>query len=228
MAGGTVAFTTITGTPGLATGTGLKTSGTGVTCLYTPGTTTCDSDNVVTILGEGTFTLNPTTGVVTYVSLANATSGTKTAITYRVTDIVGQTDTATLTPVVPPRPTATADTSTGNWDVNQTISPLTNDSPGDVSAPLVASTLQLCGISPLETAPNCTKTSLTVAGEGTYTVNVNGAVTFDPLLTFSGTATPVNYQVSDSLGQVANSTITPTVGAAPVPVALSLRLGFGA
>jgi CshA-type fibril repeat protein len=222
LAGGTVAFTTITGTSGLATGTGLKTSGTGVTCLYTPGTTTCDSDNVVTISGEGTFTLNPTTGVVTYVSLANATSGTKTAITYRVTDIVGQTDTATLTPVVPPRPTATADTSTGNWDVNQTISPLTNDGPGDASAPLVASTLKLCGISPVETAPNCTKTSLTVVGEGTYTVNANGTVTFDPDLTFTNrTATPVGYQVSDSLGQVANSTITPTVGAAPVPVAVN-------
>ena len=222
LAGGSVAFTTITGTSGLATGTGLKTSGTGVTCLYTPGTTTCDSDNVVTISGEGTFTLNPTTGVVTYVALANATSGTKTAITYRVTDIVGQTDTATLTPVVPPRPTATADTSTGNWDVNQTISPLTNDRPGDASAPLVPSTVKLCGISPVESSPNCTKTSLTVVGEGIYTVNADGTVTFDPELTFTDrTATSVRYQVSDSLGQVANSTITPTVGPAPVPAAVN-------
>ena len=222
LAGGSVAFTTITGTSGLATGTGLKTSGTGVTCLYTPGTTTCDSDNVVTISGEGTFTLNPTTGVVTYVALANATSGTKTAITYRVTDIVGQTDTATLTPVVPPRPTATADTSTGNWDVNQTISSLTNDRPGDASAPLVPSTVKLCGISPVESSPNCTKTSLTVVGEGIYTVNADGTVTFDPELTFTDrTATSVRYQVSDSLGQVANSTITPTVGPAPVPAAVN-------
>jgi CshA-type fibril repeat protein len=188
--------------------------------LYTPGSTTCDADNVVTISGEGTFTLNPTTGVVTYVALANATSGTKTSITYRVTDIVGQTDTETLTPIVPPRPTATADTSTGDWDVNQTISPLTNDRPGDASAPLVTSTLKLCGSS--ETAPNCTKTSLTVAGEGTYTVNANGTVTFDPEVSFTDrTATAVPYRIEDSLGQVAHSTITPTVGAAPVPVAVN-------
>jgi CshA-type fibril repeat protein len=220
LAGASVEFTTITGTTGLASGTGLKTSGTGVTCLYTPGSTTCDADNVVTISGEGTFTLNPTTGVVTYVALANATSGTKTSITYRVTDIVGQTDTETLTPIVPPRPTATADTSTGDWDVNQTISPLTNDRPGDASAPLVTSTLKLCGSS--ETAPNCTKTSLTVAGEGTYTVNANGTVTFDPEVSFTDrTATAVPYRIEDSLGQVAHSTITPTVGAAPVPVAVN-------
>jgi CshA-type fibril repeat protein len=174
---------------------------------------------VVTVAGEGTFTLNPATGVVTFVADANATAGTKTALTYRVTDVTGQTATSTLTPVIPQPPVANPDTNTGDWDTNQTISPLTNDTAGDVTAPLVASTVKLCGVSPLQTPNNCTQTSLTIANQGTYTVNANGTVTFDPLPTFNGTATAVRYQVADTLGQVANTTITPTVRAprAPTP-----------
>jgi CshA-type fibril repeat protein len=174
---------------------------------------------VVTIAGEGTFTLNPTTGIVTFVADANATAGTKTALTYRVTDVTGQTATSTLTPVIPQPPVANPDVNTGNWDTNQTISILTNDTAGDVTAPLVASTVKLCGISPAQSPNNCTQTTLTVANQGTYTVNANGTVTFDPLPTFNGTATAVRYQVSDTLGQVANTTITPTVNAPRTPTA---------
>jgi len=220
--GGTATFTTITGTSGLATGTQLQTSGAKATCLITPGSNpaACDADNVVTIAGEGTFTLNPSTGVVTFVADANATAGTKTSLTYRVTDVTGQTATSTLTPVIPQPPVANPDTNTGNWDANQTISPLTNDVAGAVSAPLVASTVKLCGVAPSAQTPNnCTQTSLTIANEGTYTVNANGTVTFDPLPTFNGTATAVRYQVADTLGQVANTTITPTVLAPRAPTA---------
>jgi CshA-type fibril repeat protein len=219
--GGTATFTTITGTSGLATGTQLQTSGAKATCLITPSSSpaSCDADNVVTIAGEGTFTLNPTTGVVTFVADVSATAGTKTALTYRVTDITGQTATSTLTPVIPQPPVANPDTNTGNWDTNQTISPLTNDTAGAVSAPLVATTVKLCGISPAQSPNNCSQTTLTVAGEGTYTVNANGTVTFDPLPTFNGTATAVRYQVADTLGQVANTTITPTVLAPRAPTA---------
>jgi CshA-type fibril repeat protein len=175
---------------------------------------------VVTIANEGTYTLNPTTGVVTFVAATNATAGTKTALTYQVTDVTGQTATSTLTPIIPQPPVANPDTNTGNWDANQTISPLTNDVAGAVSAPLVASTLKLCGVTPSAQTPNnCTQTSLTIANEGTYTVNANGTVTFDPLPTFNGIATAVRYQVADTLGQVANTTITPTVLAPRAPTA---------
>jgi CshA-type fibril repeat protein len=219
--GGTATFTTITGTSGLATGTQLQTSGDNKTCLITPGSSppACEGDNVVTITGEGTFTLNPATGVVTFVADTSATAGTKTALTYRVTDVTGQTATSTLTPVIPQPPVANPDTNTGNWDTNQTISPLTNDTAGAVSAPLVASTVKLCGISPAQSPNNCSQTTLTVASQGTYTVNANGTVTFDPLPTFNGTATAVRYQVADTLGQVANTTITPTVLAPRAPTA---------
>jgi CshA-type fibril repeat protein len=228
LPGGTATFTTITGTSGLASGTGLVTTGANATCLFTPTTTTCDADNSVTITGEGTYVLDPATGIVTFTALSSITAGTKTPITYRVTDIVGQTATSTLTPIIPPPPAATDDTSSGNYDTNQTINPLTNDAPGAVSAPLVATTVKLCGLAnasatppvTAETPPNCTKTTLTVTGEGTYTVDpTTGVVTFDPLPTFKGGATPVDYQVADSLGQITDATITVSVNDPPLPTA---------
>jgi CshA-type fibril repeat protein len=197
----------------LATGTQLQTTGATATCLYVPSTTTCDADNVISIAGEGVFTLNPATGVVTFVADSNAVAGSQTVISYRVTDITGQTATSTLTPVVPPAPAAVADTSTGNYDTDQTLNILSNDTPGDASAPLVASTVKLCASG--QSPSNCDATSVSVTNQGTYTVNSDGSVTFDPLPTFSGTATAVTYQVADSLGQVTSSTITPTVYAPP-------------
>ena len=50
-----------------------------------------------------------------------------------------------------------------------------------------------------------------VAEEGTYTVNANGTVTFDPLPIFVGVASPVTYMVGDTLGRYVNATITPTI-----------------
>jgi CshA-type fibril repeat protein len=146
---------------------------------------------------------------------------------YRITDIVGQTTTSTLTPVVPPAPDVKNDTSTDAYDTNQVIDVLDNDDPGHVSAPLVASTMKLCGLddpatsgtNEAETAPNCTKSSVTVPGEGTYSVNPDGTVTFNPLDTFAGTVTtPVAYQVADTLGQIDSATITPTVTPPPINV----------
>jgi CshA-type fibril repeat protein len=213
--GGSVSFTTLTGTGALATsGVGLNAS---VTCLYTPSTTTCDSDGIVTIAGEGTYTLDIATGVVTFVADANATQGTKTSITYKVTDIFGQTATSTLTPVIPAPPVAVNDTSTGPFDTNQTITILTNDS-ATSPATLLASTVKLCATTGTANA-SCNLTTLTVANQGTYTVNANGTVTFDPLPTFVGTASPVKYVVADTTGQLANATITPTVSMPAAPVA---------
>jgi hypothetical protein len=59
-----------------------------------------------------------------------------------------------------------------------------------------------------------------VAGEGTYTANAGGTVTFDPLPTFNGVATPVNYTITDNDGGVSN-TATITVTVAP-PITYSI------
>ena len=129
----------------------------------------------------------------------------------------------TYTPTVskPLAPTARPDTTTGNKDVNQVVNLVTNpsasgaDSAGVAGLNLDPSTVRLCTISPAQTPPNCTATTLTVAGVGTYTVDATGQMTFDPLPTYTGTPAPVKYIVKDETGQVANSTYTPTVLAPP-------------
>jgi CshA-type fibril repeat protein len=161
-------------------------------------------------------------GTVTFDPLPSFTGQAQTPVTYQVTDILGRTADATITPTVgpPPLPTASPDALTRAYDTNQTYTPLGNDTPGAADFPFVASSVKLCGISPVETPNNCSKSSLTVPGEGTYTVNPDGTVSFDPLPTFVGTvATPVTYQAQDSLNRFVNETITPTVGPPPIPTA---------
>ena len=75
-------------------------------------------------------------------------------------------------PVSPPAsPTAVNDTSSGAHNTPQTIAVLGNDTK-DPALTLVASSVRLCGTG--QTPPNCTLSSLTVPGEGTYTVNPVG------------------------------------------------------
>jgi CshA-type fibril repeat protein len=67
-------------------------------------------------------------------------------------------------------------------------------------------------------------TSLVVADEGTYTVDTTtNVISFVPVFPFHGTATPVNYRVTDSSSRTADATYTPTVTvpAAPLPTALT-------
>jgi CshA-type fibril repeat protein len=216
IAGGTKDFAPIFGTNALAAkATGGPDLTNSTVCIVDPATTLCGT-SAVTIAGEGTFTLNPTTGVVTYTALSTATSGTKTAISYKITDALNVTATSTLTPSIIPKPTARPDTSIGVMEKMQTLSPVGNDSPGAITYPLDATTVLLCGAT--ETAPACTKTTLTVAGEGTYVVKANGTVQFTPETTYSGTATPMPYSVRDSLGQVAHSTLNPVVVPPPAPI----------
>jgi CshA-type fibril repeat protein len=216
IAGGTKDFAPIFGTNALAAkATGGPDLTNSTVCIVDPATTLCGT-SAVTIAGEGTFTLNPTTGVVTYTALSTATSGTKTAISYKITDALNVTATSTLTPSIIPKPTARPDTSIGVMEKMQTLSPVGNDSPGAITYPLDATTVLLCGAT--ETAPACTKTTVTVAGEGTYVVKANGTVQFTPETTYSGTATPMPYSVRDSLGQVAHSTLNPVVVPPPAPI----------
>jgi hypothetical protein len=64
--------------PALATkGTGGPDLTNSTVCLIDPATSVCDTDGIVTISGQGTYTLDPATGIVTYAADANATAGAK-------------------------------------------------------------------------------------------------------------------------------------------------------
>jgi CshA-type fibril repeat protein len=177
----------------------------------------CDKTSL-DVANQGTYTVNPTTGVVTFDPLPTFT-GQATAVTYQAKDTLNRTVSSTYRPTVgsPPAPSAQPDYTEAAWDVNQTSPVLTNDEPGSVSYPLLSSTVKICGTS--QSPPNCSSTSLQVSNEGTYTVNNDGTITFDPLPTFSGDATPIRYQASDSLGQTTFTYYTPTVTVPPAPTA---------
>jgi CshA-type fibril repeat protein len=218
--------------PALATkGTGAPDLTNASVCLLTPGTTTCDADGIVTIPGEGTYTLNPTTGIVTYAALSSATPGVKTPVTYQITDGLGRSVTSTLTPTITPPPVANPDFSTGVQGAIQTLSPVGNDRPGggastelfpDTRAQ-IPSGVFLCAAN--QPPPDCAASTVTVtdpvtnATLGVLTVAASGLVTFTPEPNFVGTTPPIGYQIPDNLGQKAYSTITITVVPPPAPSA---------
>lgn len=183
----------------------------GIDPVQTP--PSCDK-TTVTDLTKGTWVVNTANGTVTFTPIAGFT-GTAD-IPYQVTDTstVPKTTNAVMrVDVNPASMSASNDSATTPWDTPVTLNPASNDtaSPGAVVDP---STIKLCGISPAETPPLCTKTSLAVTGEGTWTVNADGTVTFDPESTFTGTtATKPTYQIYDSLGNLGTATLEVTVGA---------------
>ena len=209
-------FATITGQSGLATGAQLTPARTFL-CSLSPAQSppNCNATSVTTT--DGTWVLNQITGVVTYQPASGVSAGTKVAIRYQVTDAAGQSASALLTPVIPPAPIAKPDASSGQQGTAQIISLTGNDVTGSASSSLDVSTVKFCAGN--QVSPNCTATSLTVTGQGTYTIDSFGIVTFIPVSGFTGTATPINYQVSDSVGQVTSSTLSISVIPPPAPIA---------
>ena len=193
--------------------------------LCAPGTsapncvsTTVDVPNVGTYsVTNGTVTFTPCTSAVTAnCTRGTAFTGTPTPMGYQVSDSLSRVVNSTYTPTVVPPPTASGDGSQGVKGQPQTIALITNDVPGDGVAPLDPTTIRLCDSS--ETAPNCTRQSLTISGEGTYTINPSGTVTFTPDPDFVGSSTPQRYVVADVLGQVTDATIQPNVVPPPAPI----------
>jgi len=82
-----------------------------------------------------------------------------------------------------------------------TLNPPANDSDAD-------GTLNLTSVLLIDPADNTKKTSVTVPNEGTYTVNTtNGKVTFVPVPSFSGQATPIPYTIKDNYGAESQSSL---------------------
>ena len=167
-----------------------------------------------TVDGEGVYSVNAI-GLVTFTPAFHF-SGTTTPIHYTVKDNSGATsNSATLTIVVTYiayPPIAVKDESTTNQNVPVSINVTTNDQ--GIDAAINVTTVDL---DPLTAGIQTTFSSL---GEGTYTVNSSGLVTFTPVSSFYGTTTPLNYTVKDNKGNVSNtSTLTITVVAANAPVA---------
>lgn len=162
------------------------------------------------VVGKGTYTLDTTTGVLTFAPVASFV-GVAPSVSFEVTDEYGQSGYATYTPtVVPPTaPAITARTSTGVSVAAQVPST-------SIVLPTDGS-IRLVDVGGGVIASN----TLTVPNQGTYTLNrTTGVITFQPVLGFTGVASPVRWRVWDSFNQSSNiTTYTPTVAAPSAPSA---------
>ena len=187
----------------------------------------------VTVAGEGTYTIDDTTGKVTFVPEPGFT-GTANGVTVTLSAPVGRdkdgtirdeyvkTATAKYTPTVTPiTVTPTDKVSADVQNVPQTETP-TFDLSSDKTAQITSKKL----VDPTTGQPTDDAT-VTVAGEGSYTIDpTTGAVTFTPEKDFVGTAKGVTVQATATItnenGKTAtissDATYTPTVVAA-VPTA---------
>jgi CshA-type fibril repeat protein len=171
---------------------------------------------VTTTTSTPTTTVAPNTVAPTTVP-ATTVAPTTTVAPGTTAPVTTTTVRPTTTTTLPPAPSALPDYSIGAQGATQVLSPLGNDNGGNTSHPLDPLTLKLCGLT--EVSPNCTKTTLTMPGEGTYTVNPDGTVQFVPEPNFVGVATPRPYIVRDSFNRPAASTLNPKVVPPPAPIA---------
>ncbi|WP_223623003.1 Ig-like domain-containing protein [Microbacterium sp. EST19A] len=173
-----------------------------------------DAGKTLDVAGEGVYTLRDD-GTVTFAP-ASGFSGTSTAVRYTIRDENGSSSVAALRVTVRPGPVATPDSDRTSQNVPVTVGILGNDRPGqladgtdgelDPASVVFPPTGQPAG----STVGDGGKT-LEVPGEGVYRIGADGQVTFTPEPPLRGAATPVVYAVTDSLGNVASSTLTITV-----------------
>jgi VCBS repeat-containing protein len=93
-------------------------------------------------------------------------------------------------------PVAVNNTATTTEDTPISFNIVSNDT--DVDGTIDATTVDL------DPATSGIQTTLTVSGQGTYTVNTSGVVTFTPVANYNGTATAINYTAKDNSGVISN------------------------
>ena len=167
----------------------------------------------VTVPGEGTYTVNPTTGEVTFTPKPEFT-GVATGVSVQVKDANGTRVEARYTPKVKGvTPTAKPVKSKDIQGAPQTGKP--EFVGGKTTINGVEKTVEIDENAPAKLIDPKTGKPTTdpvvVEGEGEYTVAPDGTVTFTPEKTFTGTATGVTVQRYDKNGTPAEAKYTPTV-----------------
>ncbi|MFS9075431.1 CshA/CshB family fibrillar adhesin-related protein, partial [Streptococcus timonensis] len=187
--------------------------------LVDPATGRTIDEPSVTVKGEGTYTINPTTGEVTFTPEPSFT-GTAKGVEVTLSAPVGRnkdgkvqkeyvkTATAKYTPtVLPVTPTATPAETTDIQGATQTGKPEFKG--GTVEVNGVKKTVPINEAVPAKFDDG--STTKTVEGVGKFTVAADGTVTFVPEPNYVGTAPAVTVVREDVNGNKASATYTPTV-----------------
>ena len=158
-----------------------------------------DGSTTKTIPGEGTYTVSPD-GTVTFVP-EKTFIGVGTGVAVKRVDKNGTPVTAKYTPTVTPvKPEGTPAVSEGPKGQPQSGTP--TFTPGNPNVPIDED------VPPTFEDGTTTKV---VPGEGTYTIDKNGKVTFTPESEFTGKAKGVTVKRVDKNGTPVTATYTPTV-----------------
>ena len=169
-----------------------------------------DEEGKVVVPNEGTYTIDEN-GVVTFTPEPNFT-GKASGVTVKRADKNGTEVTAKYTPTVKPvTPTAKDTTTTDVQGVTQKGKP--EFTPGKATVNGVEKTVELSDkpaklVDPKTGDP---VESVTIEGEGTYTVAPDGTVTFTPNKDFTGQATGVTVKREDKNGTPITAKYTPVV-----------------
>ena len=179
-----------------------------------------NAEGKVVVDGEGTYSINPTTGVVTFEPLPTFTGkakGVNVEVSVTATDSEGNkvpvTSKGKYTPeVTPVTPTGEGVTTTGKQGQEQTGTPKFTQ--GDETAPITINEQQpakfVVNGQPVEDKEiPATKDGKEI---GKYVIDpLTGVVTFKPNKDFTGTPDPATVEVKDKNGTPATATYTPTV-----------------
>lgn len=179
------------------------------------------SGSVLTVPGQGVYTVSPGNRTVTFVpepTFRGKASLVTLALRVSVPRLAAEPATFELHPtlqvtVVGADTVAEADRASTDAGEPVVVAVLANDAPGSPVVPLVASSVRLRlapGLPSGSTLSGDAKT-LVVAGRGTFLVSGTGQVTFVPLGTATGAVPAIGYQVADVNGTTARSTLTVTV-----------------
>jgi len=175
-----------------------------VGAIIQPTCTVATGSVVLSGLPSGTWTVNPgaVTGTDTSTTISSLSPGT---YNFTVTNSSGCISAVSATVVVNDKPNCTPiavnDSTSTPQGIPVTILVTSNDYDldGTINVTTVDLNPSISGI----------QTSFAVPGQGNYTVNNLGVVTFNPEPDFVGKTTPVNYTVKDNLGATSNiATIT--------------------
>jgi len=234
---GTPTFALSNGAEATTTITGYK--------LVDPTTGQATDETSVVVQSVGKYTIDSTTGKVTF-QPDGAYKGTPDAIKVEATATVKNaknetasiTKEATYTPtVIPVTPSSEASETTGpqgqaqtsviKYDTADTDASTVNFTKGSAMVETVEKSVELDkGTVTLLDANGTETTTVTVADQGTYSLNKDtNTITFQPLSSFVGKATPVTVQVKDANGTITTTTYTPTVTAVTPTGASSVTEG---
>ena len=164
-------------------------------------TGTANPGDSLVVAGQGTWSVNTSTGAISFTPLANY-AGAVDSITYSVADNEGlRSNTATVDMsinTVNDAPVAVDNLgSSVSEDGSISIDVLGNDSDSDGT--LNPASVQITGTA----NPG---DSLVVAGQGTWSVNTStGAISFTPLANYAGAVDSITYSVADNEGLRSNT-----------------------